>query len=169
MKMCWEWFSRAVKGFNAFLGYLSAVLIIICTLTLTYEVVVRYVFNAPTDWNLEFSIFMLVASTFLSAGYTQIKRGHVGIGLLDTIMSARWNRWRFLFADLASMVFCGFVGYFTWKFFYMVWDQGWRTESPWAPPLWIPYFMMAFGLTTLTMQYLVQIVEEHLMPLAKGE
>ncbi|ALC15192.1 TRAP-type C4-dicarboxylate transport system, small permease component [Desulfuromonas soudanensis] len=169
MKTCWRGFSRAVGQVNTLMGYLSAVMIIICTMALTYEVVVRYFFNAPTSWSLEFNIFMLVASTFLAAAYTQIKRGHVGIGMLDSIMSARWNRWRYLVADLASLIFCSFVSYYTWKFFYMVWDQGWVTESPWAPKLWIPYFFMAFGLTSLSVQCLIQIIDEHLVSLEKGE
>jgi TRAP-type C4-dicarboxylate transport system permease small subunit len=169
MKTCWHWFGRSVTMFNTFMGYLSAVLIIICTLALTYEVVARYFFNAPTSWSLEFNIFMLVASTFLAAAYTQVKRGHVGIGLLDSIMSARWNRWRYLLADLASLVLCLFVSYYTWKFFYMVWDKGWVTESPWAPKLWIPYFFMAFGLSTLCLQYMVQIVDDQLVPRLNGE
>lgn len=169
MRTCWHQFSSVVKSFNTFMGYLSAVLIVICSFAVTYEVVLRYFFNAPTSWNLEFNIFMLIASTFLAAAYTQVKRGHVGISLLDTIMSARWNRWRFLIADLASLALCLFISYYTWKFFYMVWDQGWVTESPWAPKLWIPYFLMAFGLSTLCVQCLVQIVDEHLVSLVKGD
>lgn len=168
MNTCWQWFSQLVRLFNTWMGYLSAILIVICTGALTYEVIVRYFFNAPTSWSLEFNIFMLIASTFLAAAFTQIKRGHVGIGLLDTIMSERWNRRRFLCADLVSLALCAFISFYTWKFFYMVWDQGWVTESPWAPKLWIPYFFMAFGLTSLCIQYVVQIVDEYLVPFMKG-
>lgn len=169
MKSAWQSCTRAVRWFNGLMGYLSAIIIVVCTISLTYEVLVRYFFKAPTEWSLEFNIFMLIAATFFAAAHTQDKRGHVGIGVLDGVMSKRWNRWRYLLVDVLSLALCAFVTYFTWKHFYMVWTQGWVTESTWAPKLWIPYFSMAFGLTTLVIQYLVQIVDERIMPLCKGE
>jgi TRAP-type C4-dicarboxylate transport system permease small subunit len=32
------------------------------------------------------------------------------------------------------------------------------TSSTFAPPLWIPYAMMAFGMSVLTLQILVQVL-----------
>ena len=160
----WRAFSRTVKGFNALMAYLSALLILACTLVLVYEVVTRYVIHVSNDWVIELSIFMLIAATFLAAAHTQRERGHVGIEVLDEVMSAKWNRWRYLFGDLLSMLFCALIAYLSWVYWHEAWEEGWETSSTWAPKLWIPYFFMAFGMSLLVLQYIVQVVEDVFEP-----
>lgn len=150
---------NALRSFNRWMAILSAVLILLATLVLTYEVVTRYVMTVANDWVIELCIFLLIAATFLSAGYTQAERGHVGIEVLDEVMSAKWNRYRRLLGDLLSLVVVGFIARNAWHFTANAYEQGWATSSTWAPPLWIPYFFMAFGLTTLCLQMLLQIIE----------
>lgn len=156
----WRAFSRTVKGVNALMAYLSALLILVCTLVLVYEVVTRYVIHVSNDWVIELSIFMLIAATFLAAAHTQRERAHVGIEVLDEVMSAKWNRWRYLFGDVLSMLFCALIAYLSWVYWHEAWEEGWETSSTWAPKLWIPYFFMALGMSLLVLQYVVQVVED---------
>jgi TRAP-type C4-dicarboxylate transport system permease small subunit len=107
----WRLFSGTVRGFNQLMAYLSALLILICSLVLVYEVVTRYILNISNDWVIELSIFMLIAATFLAAAHTQRERGHVGIEILDEVMSKRASRIRLLLGDILSMLFCGLVAY----------------------------------------------------------
>ena len=155
----WRLFSGTVRGFNQAMAYLSALLILICSLVLVYEVVTRYILNISNDWVIELSIFMLIAATFLAAAHTQRERGHVGIEILDEVMSKRASRIRLLLGDILSMLFCGLVAYLSAVYCHEAWDQGWTTSSTWGPPLWIPYFFMSFGMLLLTLQFIVQIVE----------
>lgn len=155
----WRLFSGTVRGVNQAMAYLSALLILVCALVLVYEVVTRYILNISNDWVIELSIFMLIAATFLAAAHTQKERGHVGIEILDEVMSKRGTRIRLLFGDILSMLFCGLVAYLSAVYCHEAWDQGWTTSSTWGPPLWIPYFFMAFGMLLLTLQFVVQIIE----------
>lgn len=155
----WRLFSGTVRGVNQAMAYLSALLILICSLVLVYEVVTRYILNISNDWVIELSIFMLIAATFLAAAHTQRERGHVGIEILDEVMSKRASRFRLLLGDILSMLFCGLVAYLSAVYCFEAWDQGWETSSTWGPPLWIPYFFMAFGMLLLTLQFVVQIIE----------
>ncbi len=160
----WRLFSGTVKGVNKLMAYLSAFLILGCTLVLVYEVITRYVIHVSNDWVIELSIFMLIAATFLAAAHTQRERAHVGIEVLDEVMSAKWNRWRYLLGDALSALFCALIAYLSWVYWHEAWDQGWETSSTWAPKLWIPYFFMAFGMSMLVLQYLVQLVEDVIDP-----
>lgn len=155
----WRLFSGTVRGVNQAMAYLSALLILICSLVLVYEVVTRYILNISNDWVIELSIFMLIAATFLAAAHTQRERGHVGIEILDEVMSKRASRFRLLLGDILSLLFCGLVAYLSAVYCFEAWDQGWATSSTWGPPLWIPYFFMAFGMLLLTLQFVVQIIE----------
>jgi TRAP-type C4-dicarboxylate transport system permease small subunit len=169
MLKAWDWFGAVVQRFNVFLGYVAALLIIVSTLAISYEVVWRYLFHQPHDWNLEFNIFILIAATFLAAAHTQMKRGHVGIEVLDGLLSAQWKRRRRLLSDILSLLFCAFVTVYVWKHFHQAWVGGWVTSSTWAPKEWIPYAFMGFGMTTLCLQLLVQIGDDLLRPLRRFE
>jgi len=160
MGQVWRAFRLAVRWSNVVTGYLSALLIVFSTVAISFEVVSRYYFRAPHDWNLELNIFLLIASTFMAAAYTQQGRAHVGIEVLDSLLSPRWNRWRYLVADILSAAFCGFVSFYIWRYFSEAWEGGWVTDSIWAPKLWIPYFFMSLGMTTLTLQFIVQLVDD---------
>lgn len=155
----WRFFAQAVKGFNVLTGYVSAVIVVITSLVVCYGVVMRYFFRDPIDWGLEMSIFLLIIATFMSAGYTQLQRGHVTIEVLEHMLSPRANRWRYLIGDVLSLVFCAFLAWNAWEFFHEAFEDGRTTDSTWAPKLWIPYAFMALGSTALSLQLVVQIID----------
>jgi TRAP-type C4-dicarboxylate transport system permease small subunit len=158
---------NGLRRFNQLMAILSAFLIFVATLVLVYEVITRYYLQIANDWVIELCVFLLIAATFLSAGYTQAERGHVGIEVLDEIMSAKWNRIRAVLGDILSLLVIVFIGLNAWHFTVDAYSQDWRSNSTWAPPLWIPYSLMAFGLTTLALQMFSQIVEAIVMPQRK--
>lgn len=165
----WGAFRLVVRRINRFTGYMSAFMIVFSAIAISFEVVSRYFFLAPHDWNLELNTFLLIASTFMAAASTQAARGHVGIEVLDSLLSTRANWWRRFLADLLSAGFCGFIAFHAWRYFSEAWEGGWVTDSVWAPRLWIPYFFMSLGMTTLSLQFLVQILDERILPLVRKE
>jgi len=159
---------NGLRCFNRGMAILSAFLIAVATIALVYEVVTRYFLTVANDWIIEFCIYLLIAATFLSAAYTQSERGHVGIEVLEEIMSAKWNRIRLLLGDILSVAVIAFIANNAWHYCWDAYQQGWTTDSTWAPPLWIPYLMMAFGLTTLALQIVVQILETLTLPISES-
>ncbi|WP_426112593.1 TRAP transporter small permease [Massilia sp. PWRC2] len=151
-------FSRLLDAFNKALLRLSMAALVLTALILTYSVVVRYFFRTPTDWQDEASMFMLVGATFFCTAYVQSFRGHIGIEALSSILPARVNAVRLFVVDLISLVFCAFFSWKSWTLWHEAWVDGMTTSSTFAPPLWIPYAMMAFGMSVLTLQILVQVL-----------
>lgn len=127
-------------------------------LILTYSVVARYFLKIPTDWQDEMAIFLLVGTTFFSGAYVQSFRGHVGIEALAGILPDGVNRVRMLFVDLLSFLFCAFFSWKSWTLFREALHEGQTTTSTWGPPLWIPYSLMAAGMTLLSLQLLLEFV-----------
>lgn len=151
------WMTNWVERFNKLLLLISMAAMVLTALVLTYSVVSRYFFNAPTDWQDEAAVFMLVGVTFFCTAYVQSYRGHIGIEALSSILSPSVNAVRLLFVDIVSCLFCAFFSWKSWTLFHEAFTDGQTTTSTFAPPLAIPYGMMAFGMTLLAVQILLQV------------
>lgn len=147
----------ALMRLNTFLMRLSMGALIVTSLILTYSVVSRYFFGAPTDWQDEASVFLLVGVTFFCTAWVQGQRGHIGIEALSSLLPPRVNAARLFLVDLISFLFCAFFSWKSWAMFHEAWVDGQTTSSTFGPPLWIPYGMMAAGMSILALQILVQV------------
>lgn len=149
--------SSLLDRLNHLILLVAMVAMIVTALVLTYSVVSRYFFNIATDWQDEASVFMLVGVTFFSAAYVQSYRGHIGIEALAGLLPRSVNRVRLILVDLLSLLFCGFFSWKSWTLFHEAFVEHQTTTSTFAPPLAIPYGIMAFGMSLLTFQLLVQL------------
>ena len=68
---------RHIDRFSDLTGRLFALVQVFLVVTITYEVVVRYFFNAPTVWVFESSAMANGASFMLACGYALSKGAHV--------------------------------------------------------------------------------------------
>jgi TRAP-type C4-dicarboxylate transport system permease small subunit len=100
-------------------------------------------------------VFLLVGATFLCGAFVQSIRGHVGIEALSTLLSKRVDALRRIAVDALSLAFCAFFAWKSWTLLHEAWVDKQTTSSSWAPPLWIPYLLMAVGMTLLSLQLLV--------------
>ena len=160
--------SAALAALNTGLGYVAALLVVLAATGITAGIVIRTTTGIPTDWEIPLSVLALIAATFLSAGYTQIKRNHVSIEVLEHVLPARANHWRFVIGDLLSLVFCAFVAWNAWQLTHHAWIEGHRLDGAFDPKIWPVYALMAFGMTTLSLQLLVQFIANLRNPKATG-
>jgi TRAP-type C4-dicarboxylate transport system permease small subunit len=148
--------ARTLNWLNQQVLRLSMLALVLTSVVLTYSVVTRYFFKTATDWQDEASVFMLVGATFMCTAYVQSLRGHVGIEAIASLLPAWVNRIRALVVDILSTLFCSFFSWKSWALFHEAWVEGQTTSSSFAPPLWIPYSLMAVGMSLLALQLLIQ-------------
>jgi len=104
------------------------------------------------------SVFLIVGAVFMSSAAIQAQRGHIGIEAIVGLLPKRVNRWRMLFVDTVSLAFCAF---FAWKSITLLHEAvagDYHSSSTWAPPLSIPYSLMAAGMTLLSIQLALQLI-----------
>jgi TRAP-type C4-dicarboxylate transport system permease small subunit len=143
---------------NSIVMAVSMLALLAACLVLTLSVVLRYFLKVPTDWQDEVSVFLLIGAIFMCAAFVQAERGHIGISALEGFLSPLVNRIRLLVCDFASFSFCTFFTYKTWSMLHEAVVEGQTSSSSWGPPLWIPYGLMAAGMTLLCLQILLQIM-----------
>jgi len=124
---------------------------------LTSSVVTRYLFKSSTDWQDETAVFLLVGATFLCGAFVQSIRGHIGIEAVSSLLPSTLDRVRLLLVDVLSLCFCALFAWKSWTLLHEAWVDKQTTSSSWAPPLWIPYGLMALGMTLLSLQIVVQV------------
>ena len=70
-------------------GTAAAWIVVPLTLLVTYEVVMRYVFNHPSQWGYD-TCWMLYGLQFMIGGaYTLLHKGHVRIDIVYNVLSPR--------------------------------------------------------------------------------
>ena len=119
-------------------GHLAAWLIAPMVLSLCWEVVSRYVFNAPTQWAYDMT-FMLYGSFFmLGAAFTLQRKGHIRT---DSWYGG-WSVKTQACVDIAGylLMFTPFVAVFLWTGWGYFWKSFITNEtfvsSPWQPVAW---------------------------------
>jgi TRAP-type C4-dicarboxylate transport system permease small subunit len=150
--------NAALHWVNGVATAVSAVAVGAAGCVLTWEVIGRYFLKIPSEWQDELSVFLLVGATFMSAAWIQARRGHVGIEALAAVLPPAADRVRRLIVDVASLLFCAFFCWKSWTLLMEAIDEGQISGSPWGPPLWIPYGLMAAGMTLLVIQLVLQVI-----------
>jgi TRAP-type mannitol/chloroaromatic compound transport system permease small subunit len=68
---------RAIDAVSTAAGWLAGWLIVPITVAVSWEVVARYAFHAPTKWSYEAGWMLYGAQFMLAASYTLLKGGHI--------------------------------------------------------------------------------------------
>ncbi|MFK7995719.1 MAG: TRAP transporter small permease subunit [Granulosicoccus sp.] len=92
---------RPIDRFALFVGRVTMVLIISMTIIMLYEVFLRYVFEAPTLWANELTLWIAGFVFLLSGLYAMQQRCHIRIFLLYDVVP-RWMQHLF---DILSVLF----------------------------------------------------------------
>jgi TRAP-type C4-dicarboxylate transport system permease small subunit len=150
---------RMLDRVNRVIVIISSMALVAAACVLTYSVASRYFLHFSTDWQDELSVFFIVGAVFMSAAAIQARRGHVAIEAIVGLLPPRVNAVRQWLVDVASLVFCGYFAWKSWTLLDEAWVENYHSGSTWGPPLWIPYSLMAVGMTLLGLQLLLQVAK----------
>ena len=131
-----------IRMIDKYVGELSGkifmVLIFPLIGALTYEVIARYAFNAPTIWAYDISYMVYGSHFMLGATYCLLKGGHIRTDVFYEKFSVRWQGR----VDAFLYLFFFFPGMILFLWFGGIealhsWDIGEESlASPWRPALY---------------------------------
>jgi TRAP-type C4-dicarboxylate transport system permease small subunit len=154
-----KFYIGTVTTLSRIAGVIAVLLLTAAVLVVAQMVIIRYALGASTIWQTEFVIYAIVAATFLGSPQVLIERGHVGVDLLPNALGPRGRRWLEAFGGGLSLAFCGVLAWSGWHYFHEAWAGGWKTETVWALPLWIPLLPLPLGIGLLSLQYIAEIAQ----------
>jgi TRAP-type mannitol/chloroaromatic compound transport system permease small subunit len=150
---------RAIDELNRLLGERLCYLYLAAVAITAYEVVLRYVFNAPTSWGFELTILLCAICYLLSGGFVTLQRRHVAITALYDLMPARVRYWLDLVGMLTGFLAMSLLVWAAWgpalKAIRLVERTGSAWNSP-SPAIIKP--LIALGALLIVLQLLVQLV-----------
>lgn len=152
-------FSRIVDQVSRVCGAIAMLLLLAAVMVVCQMIVVRYFLRASTFWQTEFVIYSLMAATFIGSPYVLLHGGHVGVDLVPNLSGPRVRFWLELVGSLVSLAFCAVLAWAGWIFLHDALVGGWRTDTVWALPLWIPLLPLPLGIGLLCLQYISEIVK----------
>lgn len=107
-----KWILRLSDIVNTAGCVFSGICILVMGLIVTYEVVMRYFFRAPTTWVLEISIYLCLSSVFLTGGYALKENSHIQVDVLTRRFSHSNQLILELISGLLTILYCSVL---TWK------------------------------------------------------
>ena len=73
---------KAVKGLASIIEWIGGIAILVMTLVVLLNVIMRYVFSYSLTWTEEFARYLFIYITFLGAGLLTYERGHLFVEII---------------------------------------------------------------------------------------
>ncbi|MHC1761093.1 MAG: TRAP transporter small permease subunit [Negativicutes bacterium] len=158
-----EKFVRLCDRLSVGCGVASGFLMIVSTLLVLTEILVRSAFSKTLYITEEYSGYMIAAMTFLALAYTLKDKSHIRMTFLHTIAKGKAKVWVDIFAFSVGFVFCSLLTYTTVDLF---WDSAVtasRSMQISQTYLAIPQFFMPFGVLVMAMQFAAEVARSILL------
>jgi len=146
---------RLNENVGKFTSYLALPLIVV----VVYEVIMRYVFNAPTIWAFEATTLIYGCHFILGFAYTHKHDGHVSIDVFEARLPERGRTILRIIVNLLLFIpTVGLLAFQAVRYAASSWGNWELASTSWAPPLYPFKTIMAIGFLLLFLQGLAKLI-----------
>jgi TRAP-type mannitol/chloroaromatic compound transport system permease small subunit len=152
---------RGIDGFSRACGAVAAVLIVLLIVLMMYDVIMRYVFGAPTLWGYDVNTYLMGASFILSVGYALSRDAHVRVDILHSPAHPERRDWvdlvgfTLLLLPIAAWITSGLWNY--WREAYLSGETS--GTSAWNQVIWPFRLILFLGFLAFTLQIVAEIIK----------
>jgi TRAP-type C4-dicarboxylate transport system permease small subunit len=155
MELFIRWVNRLSQG----IGILSAFMIVAAVVITCQMIVIRYFFNESTVWQTEAVVYLMISATLIGLPYVQKLKGHVNVDLIPMMLPPVLRKIVVLVTLFAALFVLALMAFYGYEMTHMAFTRGWKSETVWAFPLWIPYLSIPVGLGLFCLQLLADFFE----------
>ena len=146
------------------LAWIAAVLFVAITCVIAYEVIARYLFDAPTIWAHEVSVLLAATAFVIGGPVVHAERRHIVISIAYERFPPRLRRYAAVLNALLSVVFLAILSFAAWQqaveSIALFETSG--TALNWPIPMLLKTFL-AGGASIMALQSLVQLTSDALV------
>lgn len=154
---------RLINQTNRVVGGIVAMMIIVLTVLILLEVVLRYGFSAPTVWGTELTTLLFATYVLLGGGYALLKGDHVRMDVLYSRFSDRGKAVLDLITAPFALLYIG-VLFVEGNSMLLEAIESKRTlSSDWAPLMWPWLLAMPIGVGLLGLQVIANMLSNFWM------
>jgi TRAP-type C4-dicarboxylate transport system permease small subunit len=136
---------------------LAAFLLFASVVVITWMVIYRALGNS-TYWEIEFSVYMMVAALFLGSPYCLKTGGHIGVDLVSSYLPPGPRRKLAFALAVVGLLVCAYLAYVGGVLTVESMISGERTATSWAAYKWPLYLTMPIGMALTALQYIAEIL-----------
>ena len=148
---------RLIDGLSEITGKISAWALFAIGFFITYEIVMRYVFIAPTIWVDEVCRILQIWVVYLAAAYVLKHREMVTIEVILSDPTTLRRRLAETFAIAMLLLFAGVAMYYGFQLWLKATLAGHTTDTYLASPKWLTHAPVWVGSALLILQGLVEL------------
>ena len=158
----------AIDRLSEWGGKITSILILAATAQVCYELVLRYVFNAPTTWGLEMTLYLCSTTYVISGAYATRYGAHIRVDIF-------YNRWTRRTRSIFDLVVTGFLFYFftgvlVWQstlWFWEAYADNLTSGTIWDPPIWPMRLIIVIGAVMLMLSGIAQSIRDILIVIGR--
>ncbi|MDZ7760503.1 MAG: TRAP transporter small permease subunit [Desulfovermiculus sp.] len=158
------WMLRSVKVFDwitDWQGRIFAWTILIGTLQICYELVMRYFFNSPSTWGLEMTTYLCAVTYVMSGAFAEYHNAHIRVDIFYSNWSTRTRAFVDVFlTDLLLLMVCSIIVWQGWLWFWKAWSMGLTSGTIWDPPIWPMRLALVMGAFFFLLAGLSRMVQD---------
>ena len=139
-----------------FAAFLACGLIFFATLSVCFDVAMRFLVNRPQLWVLEIAEYILLGVTFLGAAYVLREEGHVKVEMVLSRLKPKTqaivNAGTSIVGAIACLTLVRYSAQVTWELF----RTGAYTNTPLEAPKFPLFAVIALGCFLFCLQFLIR-------------
>jgi len=143
---------KTIEAVNNFIGNVSGWLALLMAFLITFEVVSRYIFSAPTMWSMEVNQYLFCAITLLGGGYCLLKDGHVRVDLFRPRFSPKTVAIVEMCTFPLAIMFFAILVWLGGSEFWTVLVEYQRSDTIMAFPMWPVWLTVPLGALLIELQ-----------------
>lgn len=148
----------SIDKLNEWVAKIVSWVVILIILATVYEIIMRYVFNAPTKWVFEFNYLVHGPYFLLLGAYTFAQDAHVNVDILQNKLSPRSKAMLNLLTMTFFFIFVGVMLVFGWRFAMNSLSFRETLSSAWAPPVYPVKLVIPVAAFLLMLQGIVKYI-----------